>query len=212
MRSVPPDPAILKQLVPPALLGAYVEGIFPMVQDGELYWFSPDPRGLLPLDRRFHVSRSLARTIRRGTYRCTVNRAFHDVVLSCARRQTPEQVWISPEIELAYTRLHELGWAHSIEAWPNDGSADTPVGGLYGVAIGGAFFAESMFHTATDAGKVALVHCVQHLRRRGFALMDVQWTTDNLKRFGAYDLPREEYIAILREAVLRDVRFDPEEE
>lgn len=198
----------MEYLAPPVLLGAYVEGIFPMVQDGQLYWFSPDPRGLLPLDERFHVSRSLARTIRRGTYRCTVNRAFHEVLLACARRHAPEQVWISPEIELAYTRLHELGWAHSIEAWPADASTDTPVGGLYGVAIGGAFFAESMFHTATDAGKVALAHCVRHLVSRGFVLMDIQWTTDNLERFGAYELPREKYLSLLREAVAMDTRFD----
>ncbi|MFP4140507.1 MAG: leucyl/phenylalanyl-tRNA--protein transferase [Phycisphaerae bacterium] len=208
MRSAQPDPAILEHLAPPVLLGAYVEGIFPMVQDGELYWFSPDPRGLLPLDERFHVSRSLARTIRRGACRCTVNRAFHEVLLACARRQTPEQVWISPEIEIAYTRLHELGWAHSVEAWPAEGKSDRPIGGLYGVAIGGAFFAESMFHTATDAGKVALVHCVERLRRRGFVLMDIQWTTDNLKRFGAYELPRKKYLSLLREAVTMDVRFD----
>jgi leucyl/phenylalanyl-tRNA--protein transferase len=205
---VRPDPDILRHLAPPILLGAYVEGIFPMVQDGQLYWFSPDPRGLMPLDDRFHVSRSLARTIRRGTYRCTVNEAFGEVLVRCARRETPEQVWISPEIETAYTQLHELGWAHSIEAWPASGEADAPVGGLYGVAIGGAFFAESMFHAATDAGKVALVHCVQRLRDRGFLLMDVQWTTENLRRFGACDLPREEYLSLLRQAVGMDVRLD----
>jgi leucyl/phenylalanyl-tRNA--protein transferase len=205
---VKPDPDILRHLAPPMLLGAYVEGIFPMVQDRQLYWFSPDPRGIIPLDERFHVSRSLQRTIRRGTYRCTVNEAFHDVLVRCARREKPDQVWISPEVEIAYTQLHELGWAHSVEAWPVEGNADAPVGGLYGVALGGAFFAESMFHAATDAGKVALVHCVDRLRERGFVLMDVQWTTDHLRRFGATDLPREEYLVILRQAVTMDVPFD----
>ncbi|MFP4052636.1 MAG: leucyl/phenylalanyl-tRNA--protein transferase [Phycisphaerae bacterium] len=202
------DEDILHALRPEVLLAAYLEGIFPMVQDGELWWFRPDPRGLMPLDERFHVSRRLRRTVRAGRYVCTRDRAFRAVVRCCARRHRPSQVWISPEIEIAYTHLHELGFAHSVEAWAggSEGRGE-PVGGLYGVAIGGAFFAESMFHTARDAGKVALVHCVEHLRQQGFAMMDVQWTTENLKRFGAYELPDEDYRTLLAEAASRPVEY-----
>ncbi|MFW6155624.1 MAG: leucyl/phenylalanyl-tRNA--protein transferase [Planctomycetota bacterium] len=204
-----PDDDILAALAPEHLLTAYANGIFPMVDRGALMWFSPDPRGLLPLDARFHVSRSLRRTIRRGRYVCTVNRAFRAVVRCCAERGDGEPTWISPEIAMAYARLHALGFAHSVEAWsPDRIGRGEPVGGVYGVGLGGAFFAESMFHRRSDAGKVALVHLVERLRRRGFVLCDVQWTTDNLRRFGAFDLPREEYLARLAEAVFMDRRFD----
>ena len=126
----------------------------------------------------------------------------------CADRPDGLQTWISPEILLAYARLHELGLAHSIEAWPVEKAGrGEPVGGLYGVALGGAFFGESMFHTVTDAGKVALVYCVEHLRRRGFALLDIQWTTPNLRRFGAYEVPHRRYLAMLRKAIESKVLF-----
>ncbi len=202
------DEDILHNLRPEVLLAAYLEGIFPMVQEGELWWFRPDPRGLMPLDERFHVARRLRSTIRSGKYACTRDRAFGAVVRRCARRHRPGEMWISPEIEIAYTHLHELGFAHSIEAWHTgtEGQGE-PVGGLYGVSIGGAFFAESMFHTARDAGKVALVHCVEHLVRQGFTLMDIQWTTENLRRFGAYDLPDEDYRRLLAKATGRPVEF-----
>ncbi|NLF29746.1 MAG: leucyl/phenylalanyl-tRNA--protein transferase [Planctomycetes bacterium] len=203
-----PDSDILAALEGDTLLTAYANGIFPMVDQGELLWFSPDPRGLLPLDERFHVSRSLQRTIRRGRYVCTVNRAFRRVVGLCGERGDGGPTWISPEIAIAYTRLHLLGFAHSVEAWPaGEVGCGEPVGGLYGVSLGGAFFAESMFHRRTDAGKVALVHLIERLRRRGFVLCDVQWTTDNLRRFGAFDLPRDEYLALLAQAVFMNCRF-----
>ena len=203
-----PDPQILAMLAPENLLAAYARGIFPMVQDGELMWFSPRMRGLLPLDESFHVPRRLARTIRGGRFACTIDRCFGDVVASCADRPGGEPTWISSEMRIAYGRLHELGYAHSVEAWPRESiGRGSPVGGLYGVAIGGAFFGESMFHTVTDAGKVALVRSVEHLRDRGFALYDIQWTTPNLERYGAYKLRRKEYLRRLQDALDMDCTF-----
>jgi leucyl/phenylalanyl-tRNA--protein transferase len=208
METDQPDPDIMASLRPEILISAYAQGIFPMVQDGELMWFRPKRRGLMPLDERFHISRSLARTIARGRLVCTIDRSFDDVVRLCAERPDGLQTWISPEIRLAYARLHELGLAHSIEAWPAEKAGrGEPVGGLYGVALGGAFFGESMFHTVTDAGKVALAYCVEHLRRRGFALLDIQWITPNLRRFGAYEVPHRRYRAMLRKAIEMPVRF-----
>jgi leucyl/phenylalanyl-tRNA--protein transferase len=180
-----------------------------MVQDGELFWVRPERRGLLPLDGRFHVSRRLGRTIRRGRFVCTADRAFDAVLRGCANRE--EGTWISPEIAVAYAHLHELGLAHSVEAWPADGvGVGEPVGGLYGVSLGGGFFAESMFHTVTDAGKVALVWCVEHLRRGGYRFCDIQWTTPHLERFGAYELPAEEYQTLLAEALEMECEFPTE--
>jgi len=208
METDQPDPDIMASLRPEMLISAYAQGMFPMVQDGELMWFRPQQRGLMPLDERFHISRSLARTIARGRLVCTIDRSFDDVVRLCAERPDGSQTWISPEIRLAYARLHELGLAHSIEAWPAEKAGrGEPVGGLYGVALGGAFFGESMFHTVTDAGKVALVYCVEHLRRRGFALLDIQWITPNLRRFGAYEVPHRRYRAMLRKAINTQARF-----
>ena len=178
-----------------------------MVDDGELLWFSPDPRGLLPLDGRFHVSRSLRRTIAQGRFECTVDTCFGAVMDLCGRRGE-EGSWITSEMKIAYGRLHELGLAHSVEAWPAGRIGQgQPVGGVYGVSIGGAFFAESMFHTRTDAGKVALAYLVEHLIERGFVMCDVQWTTENLCRLGAFDMPREQYIGMLVRAITADCRF-----
>jgi leucyl/phenylalanyl-tRNA---protein transferase len=201
-----PNQRILAQLGPENLIYAYSHGAFPMVEQGQLLWFSPDPRGLMPLDERFHVSRSLAATIRRGRYVCTVDRRFASIIELCARR--PEGTWISSEVNLAYRHLHDLGLAHSVEAWPRDQvEQGEPVGGLYGVALGGAFFAESMFHTATDAGKVAVAFLIERLREQGFVLCDIQWTTPNLTRFGAFDMPREEYLRLLVKALALDCTF-----
>jgi leucyl/phenylalanyl-tRNA---protein transferase len=202
-----PDPEILEQLAPEKLLHAYSHGLFPMVSDGELMWFSPDPRGVMPLDQRFHVSRSLRRTIRRGVYECTIDTCFSDVMDLCAQRPD-DGVWITSEMKIAYAKMHELGLAHSVEAWPAGQVAQgLPVGGVYGVSIGSAFFAESMFHSETDAGKVALVGLVEHLAARGFVFCDVQWTTENLCRFGAFDMPRIEYLGMLVRAVSNDCGF-----
>lgn len=196
------DPDILASLSPRVLVSAYARGIFPMVQDGEVLWFSPDPRGLMPLDQRFHVARRLAATIRGGGFECTIDRCFATVMDLCAERHEPDGVWISAEMKVAYCHLHEAGLAHSVEAWPAGQVArDRPVGGLYGVTLGAGFFAESMFHTTANAGKVALVYLVERLRQRGFVFCDVQWTTDLLRRFGAYDMPRDEYLELLARAL-----------
>jgi len=199
---------ILAALSPERLVWAYAHGVFPMVEEGRLMWFSPDPRGLMPLDGRFHVSRSLRRTIRAGRFECTVDRNFGAVMDFCAERPGVG-TWISPEMKIAYRRLNELGFAHSVEAWPAGRVGDgEPAGGLYGVTIGGAFFAESMFHRRTDAGKVALVDLVRRLKDRGFAILDVQWTTPNLRRFGAFDVPRDEYFAMLGRAISAECTFE----
>ena len=203
-----PDAEILAELSPEKLLWAYSHGVFPMVDDGELLWFSPDPRGLLPLDGRFHVSRSLRRTIRRGVFEYTADACFDTVMDLCGRRGD-EGTWITSEMKVAYGRLHELGFAHSVEAWPVGRIGQgQPAGGVYGVSIGAAFFAESMFHTQRNAGKAALVYLLKRLAGRGYVMCDVQWTTDNLRRFGAFDIPRERYLRMLVEAITAECRFD----
>jgi leucyl/phenylalanyl-tRNA--protein transferase len=188
-------------LEPERLLAAYRRGLFPMAVNrrGDIGWFSPDPRALIPLDARFHVSRSLRRAVPR--YQVTVDRAFEAVIRACATSHG--DTWISEEIVAAYTALHRLGHAHSVEAW----IAGELLGGLYGVHVGGAFFGESMFHRATDASKVALVALVERLRARGFELLDTQWMTPHLAQFGTQELPRPEYLALLRRAVTRRCRF-----
>jgi leucyl/phenylalanyl-tRNA--protein transferase len=202
-----PDAEILGELAPEKLLWAYAHGVFPMIDDGELMWFSPDPRGMLPLDGRFHVSRSLRRTIDRDLFECTVDQCFGRVMDLCGSGRGGG-TWITSEMKLAYGRLFEFGLAHSVEVWAAGrvGQGD-PVGGLYGVSIGGAFFAESMFHRRTDAGKVAVVYLVERLSARGFVVCDIQWTTDNLCRFGAFDTPRTEYLAMLADAVSSECSF-----
>lgn len=178
--------------------------------ESRILWFSPDPRGLLPLDERFHISRRLMRTIRQGRFVCTLNADFAGVMCACAQRK--EGTWITPEFLAAYSQLRELGLAHSVEAWvARDGRPDFAAGlagGLYGVAIGKAFFAESMFHRVTDAGKVALVALIERLRERGFLLCDTQWLTPNLARFGGFELSRRRYLALLKKAVSQPARFE----
>lgn len=182
-------------LSPDKLLWAYQNGIFPMADDiGKVRWLAPDPRAIIELDH-FIISRSLRTTVRRKTYEVHVNRAFEDVITACGDRS--EGTWISPDIRHAYVDLHHAGYAHSVEAWQNGELA----GGLYGVAIGGAFFGESMFHRATDASKVALVHLVQRMRDRKFTLLDIQFITPHLSQFGAIEIPRIEYERRLRRAV-----------
>jgi leucyl/phenylalanyl-tRNA--protein transferase len=185
-------------LEPGTLLAAYRRGLFPMRQgDGELAWWSPDPRGVLMLDG-LRVSRSLRRAAR--AFRITVDTAFEAVVAACAERGADEYAWITDEIRAAYLRLHRLGWAHSVEAW----TADELVGGLYGVAVGGVFAGESMFHRRPDASKAALVGLVELLGRAGNAdrrVIDVQWLTPHLASLGATDFPRPQYLAVLRTAL-----------
>lgn len=188
------------------LLAAYASGWFPMAgDDGVLSWYSPDPRGVLPLDT-FHASSRLQRVVRRGEFRVAVDTAFEQVVRACAaaERDTADSgTWISEEIVESYVALHELGFAHSVETW-RDGQL---AGGLYGVALGGAFFGESMFHHVTDASKVALVALVDRLRRRGFTLLDTQWVTPHLEQFGAVEIPRADYLRMLDACLRLDTAF-----
>ena len=182
------------------LVSAYASGWFPMaVGEGDIRWFSPDPRGIIPLDN-FHVPRRLARVIRRGRFRIEVNRSFEEVIRACAlAEREPDDVgtWIDQEIFESYCALHDAGFAHSVEAWHEGRLA----GGLYGVALGGAFFGESMFHEVTDASKVALAALVDRLRARGFVLLDTQWTTEHLEQFGAIEISRARYLRLLAQAL-----------
>ncbi|MGA0034519.1 MAG: leucyl/phenylalanyl-tRNA--protein transferase [Ilumatobacteraceae bacterium] len=187
--------AIGGDLEPGTLLAAYRMGLFPMpVPRRRIGWFSPDPRGILPLDQLV-ISRSLRRSLKR--YTVSRNEAFTEVVTNCADPRRPSG-WIDRSIIDAYTTLHQLGWAHSIEVWDDD----RLVGGLYGVRIHGFFAGESMFHHATDASKVALVHLVDWFHNSHGKLLDVQWTTDHLIRLGAVDIARHDYLQLLKDAVL----------
>ena len=191
------------QLTPEILLRAYAEGLFPMAErrgDPTLYWVSPERRGIIPLDG-FHVPRRLARTVRSGLFTVTADRAFREVMKACAA-PTPErpESWINDEILRLYTALHLGGHAHSIECW-RDGKL---AGGLYGVRLGSAFFGESMFSRQRDASKVALVHLVDGLKRGGFVLLDTQFITAHLARFGAVEITRERYLLKLQDALNRE--------
>lgn len=190
-------------MIDPALLvRAYREGIFPMaLDDGEIGWFSPDPRGIIPLES-FHVPARLARVARSGRFEIRIDTAFEDVMRACAERPD-EGTWISDEIVESYVTLHRLGLAHSVEAWRKG----RLVGGLYGVHLGGAFFGESMFHREADASKVALVALADRMTRRGFTLLDTQWVTPHLVQFGAIEIPREDYLSRLAVAVRKDCAF-----
>jgi leucyl/phenylalanyl-tRNA--protein transferase len=189
-------------LSPALLVRAYRDGLFPMsMEDGDIGWFSPDPRGILPLDG-FVVPARLARVVRQHRFEIAIDRDFEGVMRACAERPD-EGTWISDEIIDSYVARHRLGIAHSVEAW-REGAL---VGGLYGVHLGGAFFGESMFHRATDASKVALVALVDRLRRAGFVLLDIQWVTPHLEQFGAIEIPRVDYLALLRKALARECGF-----
>jgi leucyl/phenylalanyl-tRNA--protein transferase len=200
-------------LSPALLLGAYASGIFPMAEsrdDPEIFWVDPRRRGILPLDG-FHVSRSLARRLRRADHAVTLDAAFDAVVDGCADR--PE-TWISAGIARLYTELHRLGHAHSLEVWMGGGLA----GGVYGVTLGAAFFGESMFSRRTDASKMALAYLTHHLSRCGFALFDTQFLTPHLASLGAVEISRARYRALLHEALekpasitARPLATDPQE-
>ena len=165
------------------------------LEGGEIGWFSPDPRGIIPLET-FHVSRRLARVLRQGGFQIRIDHDFERIMRECAER-ADDGTWISDEIIKCYLQLHRQGYAHSVEVWRGDQLA----GGLYGVHLGGAFFGESMFHLVTDASKVALAALVDRMRVRGFALLDVQWVTPHLAQFGAAEISREEYLKRLRGAM-----------
>jgi len=197
------------RLTPALLLDAYSQGLFPMAEaDGTIYWYDPDPRAILPLDA-FHVSRRLARVVRQGRFAVRVNTAFEAVIRACAEPSPGrEQTWISEEIIAAYIQLHRLGYAHSVESW-REGEL---VGGLYGVALRGLFAGESMFSRERDASKVALVHLVEQLREGGFRLLDVQFMTEHLRRFGAVEIPRRLYKLRLAHAMRVPACFPPSKE
>jgi leucyl/phenylalanyl-tRNA--protein transferase len=182
-------------MIPPELLlQGYRLGVFPMaMEDDSIGWFSPDPRAIIPLEG-FHVPHALRRIWRRKIFEIKIDSQFGGVIHGCAARK---DTWINREIIESYERLHALGYAHSVEAW----SENELTGGLYGVAIGGAFFGESMFHRVKDASKIALVALVEHLRAKKFALLDTQWLTPHLAQFGAIEISRTHYLRLLRRAV-----------
>lgn len=190
------------------LLKAYASGVFPMAEsatDPEVFWVRPETRGVIPLNS-FHVPHSLAKTIRQGRFDLRIDSDFEATIDACAERRAGRlSTWINGPIREAYTRLHRIGHAHSVEAWQDD----ELVGGLYGVSLGRAFFGESMFSRETDASKVCLVHLVERLRARRFVLLDTQFTTDHLKRFGAIDVPRASYEKLLIEALTGEATFYP---
>jgi leucyl/phenylalanyl-tRNA--protein transferase len=184
------------------LLLAYRSGIFPWTDD-PITWWSPDPRGIIEFDR-FHISKSLARVLRNGVFEVTANRAFREVMAGCAEPARGRgETWVTPAFIAAYTRLHEQGHAHSVECW-QDGKL---VGGIYGVAIGGFFAGESMFHRASNASKVALASLVERLRARGFGLFDVQMLTPITRQLGGVEIPRAGYLERLAAAVALDCGF-----
>lgn len=186
-----------------ALLSAYASGWFPMaVAQGDIRWYSPDPRGVIPLET-FHAPRRLARTLRQQRFEIRVNTDFRGVITACADRADADGNWIDTEIVESYCALHAQGYAHSVEVW-RDAAL---VGGLYGVSLRGAFFGESMFHRTSDASKIALVALVERLRARGYVLLDTQWVTEHLVQFGAVEIPRRRYLRMLDAALRVDATF-----
>ena len=195
----------IQAIDPEFLCQAYCNGYFPMADPntGEINWYSPDPRTIFDLNN-FRVPRSLKLTLKKKLFEIRINKRFEEVMRACAQR---EETWISEEIIRSYVMLHEAGLAHSVETWKDD----LLVGGLYGVAIRGAFFGESMFSRVTDASKVALVYLVMRLKEQGYSLLDTQFTTPHLQRFGACEIPRVEYLQKLETALTINCSFIQEE-
>jgi len=190
-------------LDPETVLQAYSQGAFPMTdRDGETRWYTADPRGILPLEQ-FHIPRTLRQVVNQNRYEIRFNFDFVGVMRACMTVRR-EGSWISEDLVRVYSQLHELGFAHSVEAWQDDELA----GGLYGVSLGAAFFGESMFHYKRDASKVALVHLVHRLRERHYELLDAQATTQHLMRFGCVEIPANEYLVRLKRALKRRCEFD----
>jgi leucyl/phenylalanyl-tRNA---protein transferase len=191
------------ELEPACLLKGYVEGVFPWFSEGDpILWWSPDPRAIFDVHNGIHVSHRLARTLRSGAFKTTINQCFGRVIRACGER--PEGTWVTPDMVAAYERLHEMGFAHSVESW-RDGEL---AGGVYGVSINAFFAAESMFFRKTDGSKVALAALFDHLRQRGFELLDTQMLTEHTSRLGAFEIRREVYLQRLKRAVAKEgVRF-----
>ncbi|MGD0463466.1 MAG: leucyl/phenylalanyl-tRNA--protein transferase [Tepidisphaeraceae bacterium] len=194
-------------LDPRTLMSAYAKGLFPMAnRNGIIQWFTADPRGIIPLES-FHLPGTLRALMRRspaeGGFEIRINHDFEATMRGCQEKRTGG-TWINEPLIAAYVRLHKIGMAHSVEAWKED----QLVGGLYGVSLGAAFFGESMFHRVRDASKVALVHLVNRLRKRGFELLDTQATTPHLRQFGCIDISAQEYLRRLKSAIKKDCEFD----
>lgn len=187
------------ELTPNDIIQAYVSGLFPMAEPGtdEIYFYRADPRGLIPLDDRFHIPHGLKRTLKKKPFEIRIDTAFREVITACSRPHDLDEQWIDDNIIRLYCELHDMGFAHSIECWDKDGLQ----GGLYGVAIGRAFFGESMFHRKSDASKVALVALVNLLRAHDFLYLDTQWPTEHIKKFGTYEIPDKEYKKLLKQAI-----------
>ena len=188
-------PTMANMIPPELLLDFYRKGIFPMAVDGETRLFSPNPRGIIPLDE-FKIPHGTRKTLKDPAWELRIDTAFEEVMLGCAGR---EETWIDDGIFQSYTALHDLGHAHSVEIW-RDGQL---AGGLYGVQIGGAFFGESMFHRVPGASKVAICRLVELMRDGGFLLLDTQWVTPHLEKFGAREIARADYLVMLNEALKR---------
>jgi leucyl/phenylalanyl-tRNA---protein transferase len=200
-----PDPFAI-ELTPELIIRAYAAGIFPMAEDAEspdLFWVSPEKRGVMPLDG-FHISRSLRKTLKRHRYSVRVDTDFAAVIDGCAiEGEDRDSTWINPEIRRLYGELYRRGYVHTVEVW--DG--DTLVGGLYGLSLGAAFFGESMFHRRTDASKIAMAHLVERLRAGGYRLLDTQFLTEHLRSLGGIEVPRAVYEVQLAEALIHKGDF-----
>ena len=192
------------KLTPEMVLNGYCQGIFPMAEpDGTLYWYDPDPRAILPLDA-LHIPRSLGRRLRKKDFEVRFNTAFGRVIRKCAEPGPGrEETWISDDIIESFSLLHDSGFAHSVETW----MGGELVGGLYGVSVGGLFAGESMFSRQTDASKIALVALVERLRRHEFGVLDVQFTSDHLSRFGVTEVSRKAYKSLLKKALEIETDF-----
>lgn len=201
---------VLFEITPQVLLKAYACGIFPMAESADdpgMFWVEPEMRGIIPL-HNFHLPRSLKKTLRRDVFEIRINHDFPAIIEACSEyAENRTSTWINARIKKLYCDLHEMGNAHSFETWHDD----KLVGGLYGVSLGKAFFGESMFSRMTDASKVALVHLVYEMRRNGFELLDTQFTTEHLEKFGAMEVQRDTYQEILEEALQGEARFNPQE-
>lgn len=197
-------------LSPETLIKAYALGVFPMAEhhdDDRIFFVDPDERGILPLDQ-VHLPRSLKKRVRQRPYRITVNQAFDQVIDGCRTiTDSREESWINPQIRQLYCALHRLGFAYSVEAWQDNGADAQLVGGLYGVALAGAFFGESMFSRATDASKIALVHLMARLQAGGFTLLDTQFSNPHLEQFGVLEIPRDDFKIMLGEALAAEATF-----
>lgn len=197
----------MKTFGPEELLACYRRGVFPMSDgrdDPRVFLLEPNERGIIPLDG-LHISKSMQKTLKRADFKVTYNTAFRRVISLCAEAAPDrETTWISFDIEYLYTRLHEMGHAHSVEVW----RTDELIGGLYGVAIGGAFFGESMVSRATNGSKIALIKLVEHLKKRGYVLLDTQFLTDHLVTMGAIEVTRDEYLKRLESALKIQAKFN----